>query len=82
MIDAILVTEKQHGRRVLVNWRYVEAITDDDGNACIVFHRENGPGKTGDDWDMDFPGCMICVESFDEVARRVPGVPPAGSPPR
>lgn len=70
MIDFIPVTEKSHGRRVLVNWRHVEAITDDGDHACIVFHRPTDR-KTRDDWDADMPGCLTCVESFDALLEMV-----------
>lgn len=66
----ILVTDTRYSepRRVLVNMAHVEAITDDEGGAVIVFHRS----VRGDDDDWQ-GGCLPVLESFDDLFRALGG---------
>lgn len=60
------VREKTHGRRILVNLAFVEAVTDDnDGIAKIVIYK-----ASEDDWDE---GCIETTHSYDEIAQAILG---------
>lgn len=69
----LLVTDTRYSkpRRVIVNMAHVEAITDDEGGAVIVFHRSVRTDDDDEDWQGG--GCLPVLESFDDLFRALGG---------